>query len=400
MISTLKYLIVLLTILISGSTYFGVLGWKIKILIYGFCFIILLRERKDISLESIGRFLILSVFLTFNIITRDSSSASVETYKKVIITLGMVFCICNTLSKSDIVKILINEIMVLSIISVICFILLNTGIVNGLPFEKLFHQGNGIYKVAPYYTLGISYGQSSIYDISRNAGVWWEPGAWQAIVNICLLLLLANISMFTKKQIFFRAAIFIITILTTQSSTGYMILLIIAIFSLKYLFKDVRIMAVLIVLAITMINFVPIDKVVYDKVLNQKGSFNTRYNDIISTYKIWFKNPILGIGVDGEEHVKSEKEYGIYANSNGLGVMFESFGMIFGIIYIYYLSKGFYSLCLNKNIPLLAVIIILVIIHSTEYFIFNTTFLIFLFPFFQIPSIEKTSGNKYLVSSC
>lgn len=81
------------------------------------------------------------------------------------------------------------------------------------------------YGYAPFYTWGMN-GTISL----RNSGPFWEPGAFQGYIWIAVLFLLFDID---KKCIKYRKAVlalFIITLLTTQSATGYVLLILAFVF--------------------------------------------------------------------------------------------------------------------------------------------------------------------------
>ena len=80
---------------------------------------------------------------------------------------------------------------------------------------------------------------SSIYragnvGIARNQGMFWEPGAFQVIINLSLIVVLfLNINEIKLKK---YIVVFVITIFTTFSTGGYIIMLLIFItYNIQYM---------------------------------------------------------------------------------------------------------------------------------------------------------------------
>lgn len=83
------------------------------------------------------------------------------------------------------------------------------------------------------YNLGFTVIPFNSYII-RNFGFFWEPGAYQAFLNLALLLYLFTIKKFQWKPIF----IITVTVLTTFSTTGYICMFLIYIAYLGWRLKD------------------------------------------------------------------------------------------------------------------------------------------------------------------
>lgn len=58
-------------------------------------------------------------------------------------------------------------------------------------------------------------------DSTRNAGMFWEPGAFAGYLNIALVFLCSRRSQFTKKSFYRQFAVLSVCLLTTQSTLGY-----------------------------------------------------------------------------------------------------------------------------------------------------------------------------------
>ena len=147
---------------------------------------------------------------------------------------------------------------------------------------------------------------NSIYF--RNYGLFWEPGAFQIFLNLALIFEMFFINTPRKSKII----VYIITIITTFSTTGYIVLTLILISyfirSKKIKIKWVLILIILIVLIIALFkNVIPkkYTDLVFDKL---SGIFSedekdikyttlTRLNAIKYPLEEFMKSPILRSGV-------------------------------------------------------------------------------------------------------
>ncbi len=89
---------------------------------------------------------------------------------------------------------------------------------------------------------------SDLYLLSRNSGIFWEPGAYQAFLNLALFLYLIKAS---KVNIYVLLT-FIITIITTFSTNGYIILILILLSFSRKIFISNKITGFLLLITITL----------------------------------------------------------------------------------------------------------------------------------------------------
>jgi len=90
--------------------------------------------------------------------------------------------------------------------------------------------------------------QTFIESSLRNSGMFWEPGAFQAFINLCLFMNFYRMS-FLLKQKYISLLIIVLALITTQSTTGYLIFaLTIGVYILFY--SGINKMLVAVILAI------------------------------------------------------------------------------------------------------------------------------------------------------
>lgn len=109
------------------------------------------------------------------------------------------------------------------IISLICF---TYNVMGGiLPFITLSKNidGGNIYRVSSFiYTQLYNPAEGGGLTL-RNCGPFWEPGAFQGFINLALFFEFYKIPRITKKWLL-KISIFIVTIITTFSTGGYIVL--------------------------------------------------------------------------------------------------------------------------------------------------------------------------------
>lgn len=231
----------------------------------------------------------------------------------------------------------INCIYVISIISLICFAFVMILPNVKLPFEISIARVN--WTGTFYYTLGF-YGRR----ISRNAGVFGEGGVFQIFLNLALFYLVQSDEPIKHKNK--KMFILIATLLTTVSSMGY-IVLVLVIFSMmlknNVAQKKYYLLGVICIVAIIVVD--ASSGLLSEKILNQGGSFGSRYDDTIVSIETANEKPLFGYGVANdlseawEAHIHSESRmtnpsYVLLQRSSGLGLVLMRCGYPFLLIYV------------------------------------------------------------------
>lgn len=225
----------------------------------------------------------------------------------------------------------------------------------------------------------------------RNAGIFWEPGAYQMFLNLSLLFVLEknNFSLgFTnknKRRTLVICIILIVSIITTYSTIGYINLLVVmAIWYIKNnkeMSSTLRILAIVpstIIVAYVAYNFIQSDIIVgkFDGGGNV-GSTETRISDMMASFEIIRRYP-LGMGHGTITWYSVLFSYGVTNNSSGLLSAVCSMGIIFGAYFVYRIVKFARKQCAGFWIPFL---IIVLISGFTENFYFYPVYFVFLYWF-------------------
>lgn len=134
--------------------------------------------------------------------------------------------------------------------------------------------------------------------LNRNSGMFWEPGAFQAYINIAIALMMLKEKLY--KIDFFYLLLFIGTIVTTSSTTGFLLLGLNLIYFITFKAKlspILRIIAIVSTICICAYFYVSID-FLQEKINNHTtltADQEGRINDIRRLSSILFDNMLIGV---------------------------------------------------------------------------------------------------------
>lgn len=372
-----EYIAILTVILLSGSIYFSIYNKFLLIILIIISFILFIKNKK-VNKKNIIILIVFSFSILLQCLLSIEYKPNIKDYLYILLDILIIFCLVSNININNFKNKYVNIMVIISLISIISFMLIQLNI--RLPLQRTMVINNSIYEATPYYTVGRYWYDLSYVVTDRNNGVFWEPGAFQAFLNIGLLII---ISLGEKCNFFkMKSIILILALLTTKSATGYIILLLI---SLIFIIKSLHIKFDLKKMVLSLIVFISVftillnNEVVYDKLINKNQSYNTRMLDTTESLKLTLEKPLMGYGYKSDMHKNREAELGINQNSNGLFLISASMGIVILIIYLIFLVKGINNFFYENFFLRLITLLIFIIIHSTEYFMFHLIFLIFIF---------------------
>tara|TARA_B100000787_G_C16141427_1_gene272179 strand:+ start:125 stop:955 length:831 start_codon:yes stop_codon:yes gene_type:complete len=210
---------------------------------------------------------------------------------------------------------------------------------------------------------GIHNSQKVFLDILRNNGLWWEPGAFQVIINLAFILGLV-FKKISRKDFF----LFLIVILTTLSTAGIVVF---SLLSFIYLrrnlnFKLIALCCFLIIPILFLSSFY--ETVIESKLSLEHGSSNSRFNDAALALRMFSAHPYIGTGMGNLqilEVFKSKYAYG--TGSNGILSLLANLGMLSFIIFIPLFCPG-YLINLEKKTDKIIVSLSLFLLFSVQNF--------------------------------
>lgn len=393
----INYYFILLLILTSGAIFFTFLYGKIFTFVLFFSAVALLIVNRKVSKKNLTVASIISLIMILNYLFNLRNGLSIVVLVGIIVRVISIGIISSSIKIDEFKKCYINILFVLSAMSLPLFYTLQVFPSVRFPFMQsgMIQSAHFIY--APYHT----WGWTDVF--SRNAGVFWEPGAFQAFINLALIMLLMDYDLkkilsreYRKNNIFI--IIFIITILSTKSTTGYIICLLAVLYKLFQIFYKRFNKKTLIIITAIVIVFVGIlitnSKVISGKFSNNNISYNIRKQDIIGSMKMIIEKPITGFGYLSNEGAKKAISYGNISNSNGMLTFFYMFGIPAGIAYFIAYYYGIKNLTNNNIFDTLFLLAVMAIMFSSEDIMMKPLFLSYLFYWGGADYIKMRRGER------
>ena len=179
---------------------------------------------------------------------------------------------------------------------------------DNLPFS------NYVFYFSPSHTTAYS-------SLIRNPGIFWEGGAYQYFLNLALII---NLYFHRRPLFSFSNWVFVISILTTFSTTGYVIMCFVLVYTFIGKSHERNITRKIIVIAPLLI-ILASSSVIVDKIINRESqayqvSTLRRMQDSLIDYTVIKENPLLGIGLGNKAvwQTYSNRFGGGTGSSNGL----------------------------------------------------------------------------------
>lgn len=257
-------------------------------------------------------------------------------------------------------------IKIMYVITIISLIVYSVFLISSSLIDQFVSSMPDFFRLK-YMTYGVSFTLvnpvffcfgSHLFENFRNNGPFWEPTVFAGMLITGLIFNYLQFKTFLNKY----GIIFIIGMLTTFSTTGY-IALFILIFSIFILSQRIKLIIKisatisLIVLGLYIYNSLPFlsDKITSEYESVQDDAYNQGGNSrMASAYLDWeeiTEKPIyfiLGKGINLTNRIKG-KDKNVLRNNGLTGLLVEE-GIIFFVIYIFLLWFTFYWLCKKYRI--------------------------------------------------
>ena len=395
-----SYLLVLMVILASKTLFWGIMHMKETMLITLFSFILYdvymtKKKRFKLTKKSLMYFIIFGIFILLLSLChfQDVISTNNVYIGNIILffeVLAIGLLVVHSIDKRSFVKIYVHIMIVIALISLIFFFWFMINKNSILSICNVYQSGNSKYIGLPLYTCGW---QTNINDyvynyiFKRNAGPFWEPGAFQGFLIIALFLVINYKEYFKHKSII--TLILLFTIMTTQSTTAYIVLLISLIgFSKDYvecllgkgkILKNGRNrQIVILIMSLFFVTFV-IYVIISSGNISSKfdvnnGSYIDRTKDIENSLNTLLNNSLIGTGFG------SEANSSINGSATTILAIATYYGIPFALYYLYRFMIGCQYMyepdSLKKRITLI-VCFTCILMSETLYLL--PTYAIFLF---------------------
>lgn len=349
--------------------------------------IILKDSLKLIHYSLIGT--IFFVLITFSLYGFSPIGAYLGIIFKSIVSVGIVF----TYKFRDMANFYKKYISILAIVSLIGYFLVTPGIIK-LDFTLI----NNINEV-PYNVSFIFFNLSWTPD--RNIGIFWEPGIFATYLIVALIF---EISLNEKNKISpLRVLLYVVTIITTKSSAGYgLLLLVMLLFAMEFAnnSKNKKMRFLLNYLIVTpfllIILFYPVifsilgfdNNETLIKLMPNMIFSQSRFLAVQHNLNVFFKMPVFGVGfssaVELVEYVSDT------SSSTFLLSVFGLPGILYTVLWIYSILK---CTKFQKNVSVLMLIMVVLIINKEPHYIMLFSWILL---YYLILDVSYTAGKLEL----
>lgn len=407
------YFYMFLVIALSNTVYFGMVKRKIfliaaaaAILIGGIWMVQKMKNGEYCGFQMKNIFICLAfsllIFFGWLFSGELSNSSFRNNYIGFLIVFFLALTVTMLFQKEQIISVYINYMAGISIVSLVCFVIvmLFPDFVPKIPMrmseEGFFHSF--------YYTWGWDDYGKGLYIVKRNCGPFWEPGAFQGFLVVAILM---SIKFGDRiKRADRKLVLFLVTLLTTLSTTGLLLFVLICIVWRKELtgrilkgrknWKIVR--NVLIVSFALILAWLLFSGIIFEKLATYKDptvSTGIRFLDLVNGIGLCGVRPVFGMGFGTKLMDFYEESVGVSSNSNGLLVMFYAMGSIFGVLYLYWMSKGVIAFFEeNGRIKKIVLVAVFVILQATECIFIFPVYLLFVYDYhYNEPGVNKLSED-------
>jgi hypothetical protein len=313
-------------------------------------------------------------------------------------------CIVLAAVRDDFITLYIKVLYLIAVTSLVTFVLM---IFHIIPVNTL----ESIHFVIPS---NIEYRllMGEAFNIIRNTGPFWEPGAFGGYL---ILAFFFNVFLFNKKVSEKTNLIFIITILTTQSTTAYIAMIIIFIFQYLRLYKK-NIIAVFIILLLVagLISLMFSSPLIGGKIITQYEYF-IKYLDgnildwnsqrFLSTYTdllYFLNNPVFGVGLNSDIRFNNQYYIDGAISTNGWMNFLVRWGVTGFVVYFAAYYKTIQKLINQYQAPssvLIYFVIVLIFISSSEdYFYYSFFWALAIYGFIPMNNSAEKKLDLFLVN--
>ena len=225
-----------------------------------------------------------------------------------------------------------------------------------LGFNFISFIGNGSYigyLPESFHTI-IIYNYHDFFNWGRNFGMFWEPGVYASYLCITFIFFINQLyDVILKNK--WKFLLIVIALLTTFSTTGYIVLGVISFLTLAKKNKGIGTIVGLLLFALLMLSNVVIDKLEQDamvtedfklgqKIFYQGYSTANRWGSFIFLLPLFMNHPFIGNGLNPEALFSTMKSVLIQGSAElGLGNGFMLYLASVGIVGLMIFLGGIYK---------------------------------------------------------
>ncbi|WP_430809902.1 MULTISPECIES: hypothetical protein [unclassified Carboxylicivirga] len=212
----------------------------------------------------------------------------------------------------------------------------------------------------------------SIGWLKRNAGPFWEPGAFAGFIMVALLFnSIISGRLFNPKGVILMAGL-----MSTFSTAGLVVL---GLFILVHLWLRSGMLKRVLLIPVLFIGFVflynEVDFIgakIHSKMSYTAGTYNTRFKSAQKDLQDLSRSPLVGLGQSKETRFDGKTDKRTIHRNNGVTNFMASFGVLGFTLYFLLMYISFLRMCgyygFDRRFALGALLIVLLIGFSEEYF--------------------------------
>lgn len=386
---------VLLLIVLSGSVFFSLKyakGTQGLLIVSSICLVLynLIRGIVKISFNNIITLFILIIMFSVNFLLNIQNGVVLNRLLFLISMLGCIFFLKEQIDKVQFKRSYVKILKWICIISLICYSLSWVIPFTSFPFYREEVLGTNVFKFTFYHNWG--WGSYN----NRNSGFFWEPGAFQCYINLAILFIFMDSKHEVTNSKIPYLILFICTLITTQSTTAYLIVSIIIFYctltkkiyfiSRKRL-VNLFISIILCISSIFLFNSNVVKNKFDEDIVN--ASYDHRKNHFYESIDIIKNYPIKGLGYNSEKQVTEQFTRQITNNSNGLLLFIIQFGLVISFIFIFMLYRGIKDTFEVNKIDSIFILFIFLLMYSSESIILLPIWVLFTFKFSEFKGVNK-----------
>lgn len=375
----LEIFAILIMCISSGSVYFFRLHVVITLLLTLFFSIYFYFVYPHPSNKKSWHFVLLYVsYISVNFVLLNSFTRINRIAPYLVFAISSYF-ILSKLTYEIIAKRLLQVVGGLSFVSIWVYFLYSIGVLEAESITTTYSD----YLLCLYHCVGWE------GPFNRLAGIYWEPGAYQIVLNITLFISITYYSkfreLFSKKTIFYIVSI-LVAIILTLSTTGYItFFLVICWAMIKYGFVKLKANLAIFVVTLSLLavigNFLYNSDAIQNKIeqseSTNRSSYTVRLADNLGLIQMISERPLSGWSVGSPAF--EERAFSLDNETSSNGDLF--FMAIFGVpFFLFVLCRCYFHAKYFGIHPWLSVFFF-VLFNIAECFLYYPLVFLFLIDF-------------------
>lgn len=368
------YIIIFLFVAISGNPFICYWSWGAVFLLCLFFIAFTMQGHFKAILKGFNetkKYLLLfcALFLLQLLFCTDISVATQINYLFKILLGGLIYTYYGGRFK----YLYLNILTIVAFISLLLYPLVMNGFTFGNPF------GTGFSTSSTLHTL-ILYNYDTEFNLDRNTGMFWEPGSFACY--LCLVpVFFINNPMELVKKYRIKSLILFFALLSTRSTTGFIVFAAIMFFVFMKSLKSVAITSIIGYAILILLSSVITDKITKDtatvdnltlgKTVDYDG-YNTenRLGTIYFLVPLISQHPIVGNGLNPEA-MYSTMKYMLLLDHIGLGNGFFTYWASLGLLGLLFYFGGIYLYWkIPKKQKLISILILVLLLQGEPLLIY------------------------------